>query len=211
MFTIGLTGQSGAGKGEFSRIFLEKVKAVCLDTDITARQVVEKGKPCLDELSGYFGNEILDENGNLDRKKLASIAFSDKEKHQKLNTITHFHIMKEICAWLSDTAEGGAKVAIIDAPLLFESGADKLCDITVGIIAPYSTRLQRVMKRDGIDEKNAKIRIDSQPDDSFFKDKCTYIICNDNDIDSLRKNILNLIDTITKKHLTSPKGKNTPV
>lgn len=206
MFTIGLTGQSGSGKGEISRIFIEQGKAVCIDTDITARQVVEKGKPCLSELCGYFGSVILDENGNLDRRKLASIAFSDKEKHNALNRITHFHIMKEIKDWLSDMEKGGAEIAIIDAPLLFESGADSLCDVTVGVISPYDTRLARVMKRDGIDEKNARIRLDSQPDDDFFKEKCTYIICNNKGIDDLRENVTNLIDTICKKHLTSPKG-----
>lgn len=207
MFTIGLTGQSGSGKGEFSRIFLEHGKTACLDTDITARQVVEKGKPCLYELCEYFGNEILDKNGNLNRRMLASIAFCDNEKHEALNRITHFHITKAIKEWLTDMENNGVEIAIIDAPLLFESGADRLCDITVGVIAPYDMRLERVMKRDGIDEKNARIRLDSQPDDAFFKEKCTYIICNDKDMETLRKNTGNLIDAIIKKHLTSPKGK----
>ena len=206
MFTIGLTGQSGAGKGEFSRIFLEYGKSVCIDTDITARQVVEKGKPCLCELCEHFGTIILDEDGNLDRRKLASIAFSDKEKHSSLNRITHFHIMKEIKEWLSDMEKCGTEIAIIDAPLLFESGADALCDITVGVIAPYDVRLERVMKRDGIDERNARIRLDSQPKDDFFKEKCTYIISNDKGIENLRENVAKLIDVICKKHLTSPKG-----
>lgn len=211
MFTIGLTGQSGAGKGEFSRIFLEHGKAVCLDTDLTARQVVQKGKPCLDELCEFFGNEILDQSGNLDRKKLAVLAFSDKEKHESLNRITHFYIMKEIKEWLSDMENSGAKIAIIDAPLLFESGADRLCDITVGVIAPYKIRLERILKRDGIDEESARIRLDSQPDDNFFKENCTYIICNGKDLEALRENVRGLIDTITKNHLTTPKGKTIPV
>ena len=186
MLTIGLTGQSGAGKGTFSKALLKYEGINCIDTDLTARSVVEKGKPALRELCEYFGNEILDEQGCLNRRKLASIAFSDKEKHETLNRITHFHIMKEIKQWLSDAEKDGAKIAIIDAPLLFESGADELCDITIGITAPYDTRLERVMKRDGIDEKGARIRLDSQPGDDFFKEKCTYIVSNNSDEENLK-------------------------
>lgn len=187
MLTIGLTGQSGAGKGEFSRIFCLYDGVVCIDTDRTAREVVEKGKPCLSELCSYFGCEILDSDGELDRKKLASIAFSDEDKHNKLNEITHRYIMEEIKNWLEQAEKGGARIAIIDAPLLFESGADRLCDITLGILAPFRTRLKRILKRDGIDKKSAKLRLGAQPDDNFFKERCTHIIANNGNLNSLIK------------------------
>lgn len=178
MLTVGLTGQSGAGKGEFSRIFRSFPDVYCLDTDMTAREVVEKGKPCLEKLCEYFGDEILLPDGSLDRKKLASIAFSDEEKHEKLNSITHFYITEEVKKWLCDVEKAGAAVAIIDAPLLFESGLDSACDITVGVLAPYTTRLRRIVKRDKIDKKSAKLRLDAQPKDDFFEEKCDYIIAN---------------------------------
>lgn len=187
MLTIGLTGQSGAGKGEFSRVFCRYDGVVCIDTDKTAREVVEKGKPCLKELCEYFGYGILDSDGELDRKKLASIAFADEKNHKKLNEITHRYIMQEIRNWLECVEKDGAKIAIIDAPLLFESGADKLCDMTVGIVAPYRTRLKRILKRDGIDKKSAKTRLDAQPDDRFFKERCTHILANNGSLDSLMK------------------------
>lgn len=196
MLIIGLTGQSGVGKGEFSRIF-KTFDGVChLDTDITARKVVEKGKPCLLELCDYFGKEILSQDGTLNRKKLAELAFSDKEKHEKLNSITHFYVMEEIKKWLDVVEKEGAKVAIIDAPLLFESGANALCDLTIGITAPYSTRLKRIIERDSIDEKSAKLRLNSQPDDEFYKEKCTHIISNNTSIDSFKKKAENLIAQI---------------
>ncbi len=185
MLTVGLTGQSGAGKGEFSRIFKSFQGVYCLDTDITAREVVEKGKPCLKELCDYFGNEILCDDGTLDRKKLASVAFADKDKHEMLNKITHFYVIREIKQWLCDIKNEGARVAIIDAPLLFESGADALCDVTVGVTAPYTTRLKRVIKRDGIDKKSAKLRLDSQPGDEFFEEKRDYIIANNGSLRNL--------------------------
>ncbi len=199
MLVIGLTGQSGAGKGEVCRVFSRFEGVVCLDTDITARLVVEKGKPCLSELCEYFGNEILDEDGSLDRKKLAEIAFSDEEKHNELNRITHFHITKEIEKWLCEMQKEGAKAAVIDAPLLFESNTDKLCNITVGVIAPYPTRLKRIIKRDGIDKKSAKLRLNAQPKDSFFKEKCGYIIANNGSLATLQKKAQNLISDILSK------------
>ncbi len=178
MLTIGLTGQSGAGKGVFCRGCTRTMGVFALDTDLVARAVVEKGQPALKELCDYFGDGILLPDGSLDRKKLAGIAFSDTEKHEKLNSITHFYIMQHIKAWLDGKRRDGARAVIIDAPLLFESGADALCDVTVAITAPYETRLCRVMERDGIDEKSARIRLDSQPDDDYFEEKCDYVILN---------------------------------
>ena len=199
MLVIGLTGQSGAGKGEVCRVFSRFDKVVCLDTDKTARLVVEKGSRCLAELCECFGDEILGCDGSLDRKKLASIAFSDEDKHKRLNQITHFYIMKEIEKWLCKMKEDDVKAAVIDAPLLFESGADKLCNITVGVIAPYPTRLKRIIKRDGIDKKSAKLRLDSQPKDNFFKEKCDYIIANNGNLTTLQKKARQLIEDILSK------------
>ena len=199
MLTVGLTGQSGAGKGEFSRIFRSFPDVYCLDTDITAREIVEKGKPCLVELCDGFGNEILNQDGTLNRKRLAEIAFSDKEKHKSLNRITHFYVVEEVKKWLADVKKAGAKIAVIDAPLLFESGADALCDITVGVIAPYTTRMKRVIKRDGIDKKSAKLRLDSQPKDEFFTEKCTYIIANNGSLGNFYIKSKSVIEEILSK------------
>lgn len=196
MLVLGLTGQSGAGKGEFSRVFSSYDKVVCLDTDKTAREVVEIGTPCLMELCSCFGEEIMNQDGSLNRQKLAEIAFSDKEKHETLNRITHRYILDEIKNWLEMAKKDGMKIAVIDAPLLFESGADKLCDTTLGIIAPYGTRLKRILKRDGIDKKNAKIRLDSQPKDSFFKEKCDHVIANNGNLASLAKKAKSFIENL---------------
>ncbi len=198
MLVVGLTGQSGAGKGELGKIFACQSGVKVIDTDLVARQVVRKGKPCLDELCRFFGDEILNDDGTLNRQKLASIAFCDKEKHTRLNSITHAHIMREVEDWLESCRENNVKCAVIDAPLLFESGADALCDVTVGVISSYEKRLERVMRRDGIDEKNAGIRLDSQPDNSFFTEKCSYIIENNSSLDqfydSCKKLVTQLLD-----------------
>lgn len=190
MLTIGLTGQTGAGKGMFCDALKEYDGVYCLDTDKIAREVVGKGQPALDELAEYFGNEILQDDGTLNRRKLASIAFCDEEKHSKLNEITHFYIKQKTLERLNLAKKMQASAAIIDAPLLFESRLDKICDFTVGVIADKQTRLKRIMFRDGIDEKNAKIRIEAQPDDEFFRKSCTYILENDSTSEEFCKKVL---------------------
>lgn len=181
MLTIGLTGPTGAGKGMFCHVASEFEKTHIIDTDKTARKVTEKGAECLNELTEYFGADILNSDGTLKRHELAKRAFSNKENHHALNTITHKYILKDIECEIELANKQGHRLCIVDAPLLFESTADKLCDITVGVLAQRSIRLERIMSRDGIDEKSALLRIDAQPDDCFYKDKCTYILYNNAD------------------------------
>ena len=196
MLVLGLTGQSGAGKGEFSRV-IDEYESVCvLDTDRTSRQVVCKGQPCLKELTDFFGCEILCSDGTLNRKRLAEIAFSDEKKHLELNRITHFHIVQKIKQWLEICVKDNVKCAVIDAPLLFESGVDSLCHITLGIIAPYEQRLERIITRDGLDEKNARLRLDSQPADSFFRERCTYILENNGDLREFEEKARTFIQSV---------------
>ncbi len=192
MIIIGLTGQSGAGKSSFSKALSER-GIPCLDTDKTARQVVEKGKPCLAELVKAFGEEILLPDGTLDRKKLGSIAFSDKEKLAVLNRITHGYISLEVDKWLKLQEENGAVAAVIDAPQLFESGINKICNITIAVIADESVRFERILSRDGITEEYAKKRMASQKDDSFFISNCTHIIYNNGAEDELLEKAENFL------------------
>lgn len=184
MKVIGITGPSGAGKGAFSAL-LADFGIPCIDTDQTARAVVEKGKPCLCELTARFGNEILLPDGTLDRKKLGGIAFSDEEAHRALNEITHKYITAEVHAWLDAQCAQGHAVAGIDAPLLFESGENALCDVTVAVLSDEKTRLARVLARDGITPEYAKKRLASQKSDAFFLAHCDHIIYNNGSKEAL--------------------------
>ena len=184
MKTIGIVGGSGAGKSLFCAL-LEKEGIPTINTDITAREVVKKGSPCLLELCGYFGEEILLESGELNRRALASLAFSDKEKHEALNRITHFYIIKEVEKWLEETEKSGAYAACIDAPLLFESGLDRICFETVAVVAPLDDRIKRICARDGIGENDALLRIKAQKSDEEIRALCTRTVENTGDVDSL--------------------------
>ena len=157
MLIVGLTGPSGAGKARFCAAASEFEGVVSIDTDLIARSVVQKGEPCLKELCEAFGERILNPDGTLDRSALASIAFSDEKKHGELNRITHKYILEDVRALLEKAKKG---------------------DVTVAAVAEYGARLRRIMNRDGISEKQAKTRMDAQPNEEFYRRKCSYVIEN---------------------------------
>jgi len=201
MIVIGLTGATGAGKGYFGKVAKEKYGLVHIDTDKTARSVVEPGKPCLEEIKAYFGDCVINCDGTLNRKKLGSIVFTDAKKLQKLNELTHHYITDEVNAVIAKAEKNGEKAVIIDAPLLFESGENELCDVTVGVIADTDVRKSRIISRDGISEEMADNRIASGKNEEFFREKCTYILENNGGEADFECGIRNLIETILKSEL----------
>ena len=198
MIVIGLTGATGAGKGVFGKVAKEKYGFVHIDTDKTARSVVEPGKPCLCDIREFFGEDVINADGTLNRKKLGSIVFTDAEKLKKLNELTHHYITDEVNKIIAEAEKNGEKAVIIDAPLLFESGEDELCDLTVGVVADECTRKNRIMCRDCISEEMADNRIASGKCSDFFKEKCDYILENDGTEHEFENKICSLIDLIMK-------------
>lgn len=201
MRIIGLTGGTGAGKGEVSLCFLSHgIK--CLDTDKVSRKVCEPGKPCLMELVDYFGENILLPDGRLDRKGLAALVFGEEDpekreiKHAALNRITHRHIIDAINAWLNEREQEGCELVVVDAPQLFESGFDRHCDYIVGVIAEEETRIRRIISRDRITREVAEKRIRSQKSNQFFLDTCDFTVHNDAGLDQLEGQVKNLLRKI---------------
>ena len=198
MLVLGVTGQSGAGKGEFCNIMREKGIA-CLDTDKTAREVVGPEKECLSMLVRHFGPGILCGDGTMNRKKVASIVFSDKNELEFLTKTTHKYIIEEMKKWLFERELSGDKIVIIDAPQLFDAGADFYCNFKLCVLADKEARVQRIMKRDGISIEQAMERIDSQNDDEYFKQRCDYVVYNNGSIAKLRENADKIYDELMAK------------
>lgn len=177
MIKLGLTGPTGAGKSTVARL-LEQNGIPLVDADAIARTVTEKGSPVLSALADAFGNDILFPDGSLDRRALAAVAFSSKENTEKLNAVTHPAILARIRRALAD-ATGDA--VVLDAPLLFETGLDALCDHTVAIVADEAVRLARITARDGISEEAAKKRMAVQPDTAFYAARADILLYNNGD------------------------------
>ncbi len=174
---IGLTGQSGAGKTTVSRVFAEKGFSV-IDADLVAREVMKKGSPCLDEVAEHFGRTVLRPDGELDRKKLGTIVFSDKDRLRELDALCYPYIIKRIREKINELSEKGSELILLDAPTLFEAGADELCDLVISVTADEETREKRIVARDGITPEEAKKRFASQYSQHFFETHSDYVIRN---------------------------------
>lgn len=183
MRIIGLTGGSGTGKGTFAALLCEK-GAGWVDADAVYRTLCAESREMLAALDAAFGG-VLDQNGALDRPKLASIVFADPEKLKKLNAITLPYI--RAASLEAMRAQGDCPFVLYDAPTLFEVGADDLCERIIGVLADTEVRVQRIMARDGLDETAARARIGAQPDADFYRARCDYIVENNGGIADLQR------------------------
>ncbi|HBT63052.1 MAG TPA: dephospho-CoA kinase [Ruminococcaceae bacterium] len=186
LFVVGLTGPTGSGKSEVSRV-LENRDIHVIDADLLARKVVEPGTECLKKLVEAFSDKILNLDGTLNRKELARLAFSSLESSKLLNSITHPYIIAMTKTILMNMEQAREAMAVIDAPLLFESGMDTICDLTVAVVAPYEVRLQRILKRDkNLDEKQARARMSVQQPEQYYTQRAAIVLNSSGDLDQLR-------------------------
>ena len=173
MFVIGLTGPTGSGKSAFSAMLRARGFYVA-DADMAARQIVLPGSPVLDALCEAFGADILEDDGTLCRSRLAQRAFSSPENVRRLNALTHPAIERLLFDGIA--AHPDARGAVIDAPALIESGISDRCDLVAAVLAPPEERLARIMRRDGLSEEQAKLRMQAQPPDTFYTDKADVVL-----------------------------------
>lgn len=197
---IGITGGIASGKSTVSNM-IEKLGYKVIDADKISRQVVEKGKPAYEEIVKCFGNTIIDEFGNINRKKLGNIIFSDEKKRQKLNNITHPHIMEAIKEAIYDNKD--QKLLFLDIPLLIET-MDKLKEHNIPldeiwlVYVDEESQIQRLMKRDNIDRKKALSKIRAQLPMELKKKHATVIIDNRGSIQELEKKVEYLVEKTIK-------------
>lgn len=182
---VGLCGRSGAGKGYVSEIFFRKFGIPSIDTDAVYRDLTKpcakcEMSECMRELIKRFGDSVAAPDNSLNRDVMRSLVFGDnKENLTDLNRITHMYILAETERIADELYRKGFGIILIDAPLLFESGFDKLCRSTVCVTTDEATALRRIMRRDGIDEDSAKRRLAVQIPAVELEKKCDFVIVND--------------------------------
>lgn len=198
---IGLTGESGAGKSTVAR-YLDVFGFYIIDCDGISR-TLDTDKNYVAKIEAAFGRDTVFACGaskKINRKALAEKVFgknADKDALKTLNSISHPIIIGKVHDGIA-YAKACGKTAVIDAPLLFESGLDKICDVTVGVIAPESVRIERLCARDGIDASVAKKRFEAQKDDAFLRVNCTHIIVNDGNAEELSEKVRAFTQKISK-------------
>ncbi len=190
---IGLCGRSGAGKGYVSRMFAEE-GIPAIDTDAVYRDLTASGEvlsPCMAELRDRFGEAVCNPDRSLNRAHLRTLVFGEqnKENLRDLNEITHRHILKETLRRSESLFKDGFTHILIDAPLLFESGFNELCEAVVCVTAPEEVHIRRIMERDGIDKESAQLRLNSQIAESALTAMSDIVIANDTDKETLRTRV----------------------
>lgn len=185
MKIIGLTGPSGSGKGWICAI-LKEWGIPSVDTDAVYHSLLCPPSACLDELHAGFGDSIMTADGTLDRRALAKMVFSNDQLLSRLNVITHKYILGETEPVLKKYAAQGYPAVVVDAPALFEAGWETKCSFVIAALADRETRLQRIIKRDGLSFEAAEQRINGQPCDDFYISRAEYTVYNNGDDMSLK-------------------------
>lgn len=158
---IGLTGSIATGKSTVSRMLKEKGYPI-VDADEISRLVVEPGSPVLTSIAEAFGTDVLLSDGSLNREKLGSLIFNDKDKREKLNGIIHPAVRAEMIRQKEEWLEKEANTIIMDIPLLFESKLHSYVDKIIVVSAAPAIQRERLMARNGYSAEEADARINSQ-------------------------------------------------
>ncbi len=185
----GLTGGTGSGKSTVAE-YLREFGCEVVDADLIAREVTAKGSPVLDDLAKEFGTDILDENGELIRKKLGSIVFGDAEKLAKLNEIMRTALDNRFRQALDTAASKRLYSKVFfDAPALFETNREHFVDKVWVVAADRETRIARIMKRDGISREEVLKRMSNQLPDDEKMSRADLVIYNDGTLEELRSKV----------------------
>ena len=171
---IGITGPTGAGKTSALRA-LERLGGQVLDCDAIYHEMLQSDMPLRTAIINAFG-DVFTPEGHLDRQKLGTVVFGDPAALDRLNGIIFAHLPRELQRRM-DGSE--APVVGIDAISLIESGLDRLCCRTLAVLAPAEQRIARIMARDNIPEEYARLRVQAQKSDDFYRAHCTDILMND--------------------------------
>ena len=178
MRVIAVTGGIGAGKSTVTNLFRE-LGAHVVDADAISRALTAPEGEALPALREAFGDAVFRQDGTLDRAALATRVFQDERELARLNAVLHPRITRRILSELNRLREAGTEVALLDVPLLFEAGMDRLADTVVCVTAPEATRVRRVCARDGISPEEARSRIRRQNPMERTEALSDYVLIND--------------------------------
>jgi dephospho-CoA kinase len=189
---IGLTGGIASGKSTVSNM-LKEMAIVIVDADIEARRAVEKGEPAYLKIIAEFGEEILLNNGEIDRQKLGSVIFHNAEKRQLLNGIVHPDVRRRMKDQTDAAILAGEKVVVLDIPLLFESKLTSMVEKTILVYVDRDIQLKRLMERNNLSLEDADARINSQMPLSDKISLADAVINNNGSINETKQQLVEIL------------------
>ena len=188
MLVIGLCGGSGTGKTT-AQAFFEECGIPGCDADVVYHSLIDHSTHLTRALAAHFGADILLPDGALDRVALSRLVFSGdaagSARLDELNRLTHSAVLAECRLFLEAKRAEGAEAALINAPLLFESGFHRECETVIVVLAEKEQRILRIMERDHLSRSQAEARIHAQHEDAFYEKEAHVVLHNDQDRDAL--------------------------
>lgn len=178
MRIVAITGGIGSGKTTVAKLY-RSLGVKTVDADAISRGLTAPGGDALPELRKAFGESVFAEDGTLDRAALGRLAFTDSNALTRLNAIMHPMITEHVRAQLAAYREAGEPAALLDVPLLFETGMDKLADAVICVTAPEEVRIRRVCERDHLTRAEAESRIRSQNPIVLTESLADYVLTTD--------------------------------
>ncbi|KAL2078316.1 hypothetical protein ACEWY4_026001 [Coilia grayii] len=196
MFLVGLTGGIASGKSSVSSI-LRELGCPIIDADVVARQVVEPHSRAYVQIVRHFGREVLQENGEIDRKKLGQLIFANEQKRRLLNSITHPEIHRAMLRQILLYFLKGYRYVVLDVPLLFETRRlTRFLNHTVVVYCDPATQLSRLMQRDGLTQEQAEQRVATQMPLKEKRGLANHVIENSGSREDTHRQVLRLHTTL---------------
>lgn len=195
MLSVALTGNVASGKSTVARLWREAGVAV-VSADDLARTATEPGSEGLDEVVEAFGEDVLAEDGRLDRAALRDVVFRDDEARRRLEEILHPRIRALRDAWLEERRAEGARLVVSEIPLLFETEMEGEFDLTVLVDAPRGERLRRLVEDRGLEAGEAERIMDAQMDPDEKRRRADLVVENDGTLQDLRTRALVILDLL---------------
>ena len=179
MKVYGITGGAGTGKSEVIKMLQQNFGGCVIMSDEVARELMQKGNISYQLIVEYFGRDILMDDGEIDRKKLADNVFNNKEALEKLNSMTHPYVKDEIRKLIAEAeASGECRFVALESAILLECGYEDICDEFWYVYTKPEIRRQRMKEtRNYSDEKVDSVMRNQQPDEVFFE-QCSFVIKN---------------------------------
>ena len=197
MKIIGITGGIASGKSMVSSI-LQTLGTKIIDCDIVAKEIVMKGRPAYYELIGHFGEDVLQEDGEIDRKKLAEIVFNNKDERLAINNITHKYVYIELDKIIEEAKRDCTRILAVEASVPERNLFRSLTDEVWTVVSNKEDRINRVIERDSTTRGKALKRIESQMADQEYMKMADHVIINTGNKDELKEIVIIRYNMIVK-------------
>ena len=196
MLKVGLTGGIGSGKSEVSKFF-HKWGSFIFDADKEAKNIIDKNETAQQEIIKEFGSDVINIDNKIDKQKLARVAFQDEFHQLNLNSIIHPYVFKKIDETFDKIKlDNKHKIFVVDAALIYESGADTHMDYVIVVTSLLRYRTERVMSRQNITRDDFMKRVALQWSDEDKEHLADFIIQNNSDLKSLEKESKNIFESL---------------